>query len=264
MLQIGQLASYVGVTTRTVRFYHQRGILPEPERDASGYRSYDAEAVLRLSRVVTLASAGVPLSRIQELLDATDEVFATELVEIDADLRERICRLNDDRARLAQLRAGDGLVLPEVLARLVGHLRSEGLDTAAVDHYRDVWIIINALYADLLESWLLRSARMLDDSGYRKIMVRTFQVAKFGPDVPEVKQLATDAVDWIVANWDLQEDAWSLQTRLDDPIANELLESQWAGHPAWTRIGELIIEGLGERGIERPDLGGETSLRRFT
>ena len=45
MLTIGQLAAYAGVTVRTVRHYHQIGLLPEPERDASGYRRYGATAV---------------------------------------------------------------------------------------------------------------------------------------------------------------------------------------------------------------------------
>ena len=254
MLQIGQLASYVGVTTRTVRFYHQRGLLPEPERNSSGYRLYDAVAVLRLSRIVALAAAGVPLSRIQDLLDAADETFAAELVEIDTDLRDRIRHLKDDRTRLAQLRAGDGLVLPDVLARFIAHLRTADLDEAAVDHYRDVWILIHALYADRLESWLQVLEHMLDDPGYRQIMVRTFQVADLDPDAPEIAQLASDTVEWIIANRDTQDDAWSLQTSLDDPVANELLQSQWANHPAWLRAGELTIEGLRERGIEHPPL----------
>ena len=42
MLTIGQLAAYAGVTVRAVRHYHQIGLLPEPERDASGYRRYGA------------------------------------------------------------------------------------------------------------------------------------------------------------------------------------------------------------------------------
>src|SRR5690242_18724216 len=109
MLRIGQLASYVGVSTRTVRFYHQAGLLPEPERNAAGYRLYDAEAVLQLTRIVTLASAGVPLARIHDLLAASDEAFAAELVEIDMELRDRIRRLKDDRSRLTRLRAGDAL-----------------------------------------------------------------------------------------------------------------------------------------------------------
>jgi transposase InsO family protein len=64
MLAIGQLASYAGVTIRAVRHYHEIGLLREPERDASGYRSHDAPAVVRLIRIRTLAEAGVPLARV--------------------------------------------------------------------------------------------------------------------------------------------------------------------------------------------------------
>jgi hypothetical protein len=41
MLTIGQLAAYTGVTVRAIRHYHQRGLLAEPGRDASGYRRRD-------------------------------------------------------------------------------------------------------------------------------------------------------------------------------------------------------------------------------
>ena len=45
MLTISQLAAYAGVTVRAVRHYHQIGLLPEPARDNSGYRTYNAAAV---------------------------------------------------------------------------------------------------------------------------------------------------------------------------------------------------------------------------
>ena len=64
MLTIGQLAGYAGVTVRAVRHYHPIGLLPEPERDASGYRKYDAPAVVSLIKIRTLADAGVPLGQI--------------------------------------------------------------------------------------------------------------------------------------------------------------------------------------------------------
>ena len=38
MLTIGQLARYVGVSTKAIRVYHDKGLLPEPDRDTSGYR----------------------------------------------------------------------------------------------------------------------------------------------------------------------------------------------------------------------------------
>jgi DNA-binding transcriptional MerR regulator len=76
MLTISQLAAYAGVTVRAVRHYHATGLLPEPARDHSGYRRYDAAAVVQLIRIRTLAEAGVPLSRVQELLAADEEEFA--------------------------------------------------------------------------------------------------------------------------------------------------------------------------------------------
>ena len=74
MLTISQLASYAGVTIRAVRHYHAKGLLPEPERDHSGYRRYDAAAVVELIRIRTLVDAGVPLSRVRELLAASARV----------------------------------------------------------------------------------------------------------------------------------------------------------------------------------------------
>ncbi|NEB06570.1 MerR family transcriptional regulator, partial [Streptomyces sp. SID13726] len=59
MLTIGQVAAHLGVTVRAVRHYHQKGLLPEPERDASGYRRYGADAVVSLVRIKTLSDAGV-------------------------------------------------------------------------------------------------------------------------------------------------------------------------------------------------------------
>ena len=50
------------MTIRTIRHYHQRGLLAEPARDASGYRRYEAQAVIDLIRIRTLADAGVPLA----------------------------------------------------------------------------------------------------------------------------------------------------------------------------------------------------------
>ena len=43
------------MTVRAIRHYHQRGLLAEPARDASGYRRYDGHAVVELIRIKTLA-----------------------------------------------------------------------------------------------------------------------------------------------------------------------------------------------------------------
>jgi DNA-binding transcriptional MerR regulator len=39
-MRIGELAAACGVTAKTIRFYEQAGLLPEPVRTADGYREY--------------------------------------------------------------------------------------------------------------------------------------------------------------------------------------------------------------------------------
>lgn len=251
MLRIGELASYVGISTRTVRFYHQLGLLPEPERNAAGYRLYGADDVLRLSRIVALASAGVPLARIQELLGASDTTFSDALEEIDADLRHRIRQLKDDRLRLQRLRAGDALTLPDVIARHLAYLRSADIDQSRVDHYRDSWVLTHALYADRFDPWLREfGEHMYGDPDYLDLMVRMFQVIDHPPDSPDLDSLANDAVQWMIDNWRANSAAWGLDFALDDPVANDLLNSQWVDTPAWSRLNELLLEGLR---AHRPD-----------
>ncbi|MGH3574694.1 MAG: MerR family transcriptional regulator, partial [Pseudonocardiaceae bacterium] len=93
MLTIGQLADNCGVTVRAIRHYHRIGLLPEPKRDTSGYRRYDAKAVVTLIRIKVLAEAGVPLSRVHQLLDASSDDFADEVRGIDEALQGQITHL---------------------------------------------------------------------------------------------------------------------------------------------------------------------------
>src|ERR1700756_3150876 len=105
MLTIGQLAAYAGVTVRAVRHYHQIGLLPEPERDASGYRRYGATAVVRLIKIRTLANAGVPLSQIGQMLKADAPAFAEVVQRMDNHLRDEIERLETSRKQITKLAA---------------------------------------------------------------------------------------------------------------------------------------------------------------
>lgn len=48
-MRTGALASASGLTAKTIRFYEQAGLLPEPPRTASGYRDYPPQAAHRLA-----------------------------------------------------------------------------------------------------------------------------------------------------------------------------------------------------------------------
>lgn len=179
MLTISQLAAHAGVTVRAVRHYHRIGLLPEPERDRSGYRTYDAAAVVRLIRIRTLADAGVPLARVQELLDAGPEEFAEGVQEIDKDLRAEIRRLRGTRRRLARLAAGEHLALPQSVVDYLARLRGLGVEERYIEMERDAWIMVAAQVPHLIDAVIAQKHEQLDD-----------------PDMVKLYSLLKGALDW--------------------------------------------------------------------
>jgi DNA-binding transcriptional MerR regulator len=163
VLTIGELAAYAGVTVRAVRHYHAKGLLPEPERDAAGYRRYDGGAVVELIRIRTLAEAGVPLARVRELLRAGPAEFAAAVADIDARLREEIRQRERLRERIARLTAGDGLALPPEVVGFLDRLRALGVDERIVRVERDGWIPLAAHAPERVAEWVARKRAQLAD-----------------------------------------------------------------------------------------------------
>jgi DNA-binding transcriptional MerR regulator len=169
MLTISQLAAYAGVTVRAVRHYHQIGLLPEPERDASGYRRYGARAVVSLIKIRTLASAGVPLSRIGQLLEADAPAFAEAVRRIDRQLRDEIERLEASREQIARLAAGDSLTLPPEVISYLERLREIGASERVVEAERDAWILVVARWPDRVREWMPGKLAELDDPRFARL-----------------------------------------------------------------------------------------------
>ena len=163
MLTIGQLAAYAGVTVRAVRHYHQIGLLPEPARDPSGYRSYGATAVVSLIRIRVLANAGVPLSQIGYMLRADASAFAEAVQRIDSHLQDEIERLETSRKQIAQLAGGDSLALPPQVVAYLDRLRQIGASERVVEGERDGWILVAARWPDRVIEWMADKVAQLDD-----------------------------------------------------------------------------------------------------
>ncbi len=172
MLTIGQLAAYAGVTVRAVRHYHQVGLLPEPERDHSGYRRYGALAVVELTKIRTLADAGVPLSKVAELLEADEATFADAVKEIDRSLRDEIKRLQANRAQIAHLAAGDSLVVPPEVVAYLDRLRELGVSERMIEGERDGWILVAARWPDRIKEWMPEKFADLENP----LLVRLYRV----------------------------------------------------------------------------------------
>ncbi|GAA1970986.1 MerR family transcriptional regulator [Amycolatopsis minnesotensis] len=103
-MQIGELASIAGVSTRAVRHYHQRGLLPEPPRRANGYRHYGLREVILLARIRRLTELGLTLDEVRDVLaDEQGRDLHEILVGLDHDLARQETAIRDRRARLAGL-----------------------------------------------------------------------------------------------------------------------------------------------------------------
>ncbi|MER5438473.1 MerR family transcriptional regulator [Streptomyces sp. NPDC002790] len=94
-----EIAELAGTSLRTVRHYHEVGLLEEPERRANGYKQYGVAHLVRLLRIKRLVDLGFPLSQIAEM-GATDEHPEEALRALDAELAATIERLQRARMEL--------------------------------------------------------------------------------------------------------------------------------------------------------------------
>lgn len=93
---IQELARLSGVTTRTLRWYDQIGLLKPGRVAESGYRYYGGAEVDRLQDILYYRALGVELARIKECLD--DPSF-----DRLAALKRHLAALEMERERLEQL-----------------------------------------------------------------------------------------------------------------------------------------------------------------
>jgi len=68
MLSIGQMSRRTGVKVPTIRFYEQKGLLPEPERTAGNQRRYGPATLNRLSFIRHARDLGLPLEDVAALI----------------------------------------------------------------------------------------------------------------------------------------------------------------------------------------------------
>lgn len=97
-LLIGRLAELAGVKSDTIRFYEGSGLLPKPERKASGYRVYDAAALKRVRFIKRAQSLGFSLDEIRRILSLRgggNETCRRVLAIAEATLEETERRLSE-------------------------------------------------------------------------------------------------------------------------------------------------------------------------
>jgi DNA-binding transcriptional MerR regulator len=230
-----------------VRHYHQIGLLPEPERDASGYRRYGAMAVVSLIKIRTLADAGVPLSQIGQMLEADASTFAEAVERIDSHLRDEIERLETSRKQIAQLAAGDSLALPPEVIPYLDRLREIGASERMVEGERDGWILVAARWPDRVREWMPGKLAQLDDLQ----LVRLYRVLSeiFESDAGDDPRLE-EAADILAG---LAEQAYTSGEMAHDDLAFDLIDALAVeSNPRSQRMLDLMRE-RGWAGWTRPE-----------
>lgn len=212
LLQIGEVARLVGVSTKTIRYYHEIGLLAEPERTESGYRLYTAQHLLRLQRIRRLRALGLSLERIREILDeATENNESTLRAALHALVEEtaaQILELEERRAFLQQLLESSELepadkdaylfLSPELKAKLAPQL--ERLSTEYLAWGQRIDALLGTFHwPDAIRQYLQIQMQYIANHAdeYRHLFVleeRFAALARLAADDPEVERLVDEYV----------------------------------------------------------------------
>ena len=107
-MKVNELSKRTGINLETIRYYEKQGILPEPRRQANGYRSYDEESVAQLMFIKNCRRLGFSLEDINQLnalkFHTTDHYHVDKLVLKQLALvEEKISQLQDIKTFLQSI-----------------------------------------------------------------------------------------------------------------------------------------------------------------
>jgi len=131
-VRIGDVAARAGVNPKTIRYYEDIGLLPEPQRTPSGHRLYDGAAEERLTFIKTAQRLGMTLDEIREILALRDsgdrpcgyvrEVLRREVAQVE----QRLAALSRIRDELLELDAlADHLSSEPGMCQIIEHVRQK-------------------------------------------------------------------------------------------------------------------------------------------
>ena len=122
---IRQVAKELNVSTRTLRYYEQIGLVKPIRSGDTAYRSYDGETVARLRQIIVLRKLRVPLKQIRAIVESGSGSVALEV------LQQNLAGIADEIDSLTTIKA----VIQAFIERL--HLQA-GLDALEDDNLLEI------------------------------------------------------------------------------------------------------------------------------
>jgi MerR family transcriptional regulator, thiopeptide resistance regulator len=102
--RIGEVSARTGLTTRTLRYYEELGLLRPSERLVGGHRIYANEDLQRLYRISLLRQLGLPLSDIARELDEPSSELTDTITRHVEQVDQRLAALGRHRERMITVR----------------------------------------------------------------------------------------------------------------------------------------------------------------
>lgn len=109
---ISQISKTYHVSTRTLRYYEQIGLISSGKKDGYAYRVYSEETVKRLYWILVLRKLRIPLKQIAEILQREDTQQALEL------FLQQISSVDEEITALSTIRS----ILQTLAEKLNGNL----------------------------------------------------------------------------------------------------------------------------------------------
>ena len=120
---IGAVSKNLGVSSRTLRYYEQIGLIESRRMEDYAYRVYGDDAIRRLRQIIILRKLRVPIKQIREIFGNNDAVNVIEIFE------RNISELDEQMTALATVKS--------ILSRLVHELHEKANMQLQLDYLGD-------------------------------------------------------------------------------------------------------------------------------
>ena len=105
LLKIGGLARRLGLTTRSLRYWEERGLLPAPRRTSGGMRMYGPEHVVAARGILRLKRAGFTLDQIEAISEHVrdNDTALSGMMAVSRSLADQESRLRESISELQEM-----------------------------------------------------------------------------------------------------------------------------------------------------------------